>query len=235
MFGKVSIDPEERRRLWLSYLGEARYLDSVVKRLVELIASTADMIILTSDHGEHFGEHELWWHGWGCYEELVHVPLVILGKDIPAMKRTDPVSHLDVHRTVLNAAGVEASSHGHDLTTDYRGDRGYLIESSGVYKYDAEAIRRTWGEERLTEWDTPQTAFVKGRRKLIIDRDGARVYDLKRDPQEQMPLKGKLLNEMIQAMKAEQQSLKLYIPQGELIEAELPLEVVKRLEDLGYL
>ena len=35
-------------------------------------------VVLTADHGEHFGEHELFGHGGSLYNELTHVPLIVI-------------------------------------------------------------------------------------------------------------------------------------------------------------
>jgi len=37
------------------------------------------LIVLTSDHGELLGEHEVFGHGWWVYEPLAHVPLIVEG------------------------------------------------------------------------------------------------------------------------------------------------------------
>ena len=34
------------------------------------------MIVVTSDHGEEFGEHGGFWHGITLYEEQIHIPLI---------------------------------------------------------------------------------------------------------------------------------------------------------------
>lgn len=35
------------------------------------------VIVLTSDHGEEFLEHDGWWHGTTLYDEQLHVPLIV--------------------------------------------------------------------------------------------------------------------------------------------------------------
>ncbi len=35
------------------------------------------MFIVTSDHGESLGEHGLWGHNFGLYNEVTHIPLII--------------------------------------------------------------------------------------------------------------------------------------------------------------
>jgi hypothetical protein len=35
-------------------------------------------VVITSDHGEHFGEHHIFGHGWSLYDCQTHVPLVLI-------------------------------------------------------------------------------------------------------------------------------------------------------------
>src|SRR5262249_1905132 len=37
------------------------------------------VVIVTSDHGEHLGDHLLFFHGCSLYRQLVEVPLVVVG------------------------------------------------------------------------------------------------------------------------------------------------------------
>ena len=65
-------------------------------------------IVFTSDHGEMFGEHGRLGHGHDYYEELVHIPLIIMGPGIPQGKREKTVvSHLDLMPTLKDLLGVK--------------------------------------------------------------------------------------------------------------------------------
>jgi arylsulfatase A-like enzyme len=91
------------------------YLDSQLDALFRAIDSTPRLrntfVIVTSDHGEHFGEHGLLDHVNSVYLSLLHVPLVIVGPGIAAGQRTEePVSLRDVAATILEAAGVTGTS-----------------------------------------------------------------------------------------------------------------------------
>lgn len=65
-------------------------------------------IVLTADHGEMFGEHGRLGHGHDYYEELIHIPLIIMGPGIPQGKREKTaVSHLDLIPTLKDLLGVK--------------------------------------------------------------------------------------------------------------------------------
>ncbi|MEJ2226608.1 MAG: sulfatase-like hydrolase/transferase [Syntrophobacterales bacterium] len=60
---------------------EITYLDEVLADFVSFLrrADLLDdtLLIVTADHGESLGEHNIWGHIFGLYNELVHVPLLI--------------------------------------------------------------------------------------------------------------------------------------------------------------
>lgn len=114
----------ERQRLWRLleqvYDAEIRYVDGLTGEVLEMVAQyTGDqrrtLIIVTSDHGEAFGEHGMATHPTGLWEELVRVPLVISWPGrLPGGRRVGrPVSLVDLFATVAEAAGLSLpSSHG---------------------------------------------------------------------------------------------------------------------------
>jgi arylsulfatase A-like enzyme len=72
------------------------------------------IVIITSDHGEQFGEHQLTGHGSGVYMQSLHVPLVIrYPAMISAGQRVDAAVTLqDLAPTILDLAGVTAPQIG---------------------------------------------------------------------------------------------------------------------------
>jgi len=62
---------------------------------------------VTSDHGEHFGEHRLFQHHFSVREPLLHVPLVIHGlPDVAPAVIDAPVELVDLMPTMLEWAVV---------------------------------------------------------------------------------------------------------------------------------
>jgi arylsulfatase A-like enzyme len=66
------------------------------------------LVVVTSDHGEHLGDHGLFFHGGSLYRQLVQVPLLILGKNGIPVGRTvaEPVSLCDLPATLLDLLGL---------------------------------------------------------------------------------------------------------------------------------
>jgi len=98
------------------YDAEVRHADARLGEVVRLLRRHGlwedTLFILTSDHGEEFGEHGGWQHDQSVYEELLHVPLLVRWPDgTGAGRRIEtPVSLLSVVPTVLEAVGRAAGS-----------------------------------------------------------------------------------------------------------------------------
>ncbi|MGQ0766493.1 MAG: sulfatase [Gemmatimonadota bacterium] len=93
------------------YDGAIAYLDSVVYSVVKTIETEGSLdrtlVIVTSDHGEAFGEHNLSGHGNSAYLDVTHVPLMLFGAAITGGHRvSQPVSLRDLAATILDIAGA---------------------------------------------------------------------------------------------------------------------------------
>jgi arylsulfatase A-like enzyme/Flp pilus assembly protein TadD len=70
-------------------------------------AAASTLVIMTSDHGEAFGEHEEIGHSIFVYDTTLRVPLVMRGPGVPAAKTlAAPVTLADIAPTALAVLGV---------------------------------------------------------------------------------------------------------------------------------
>jgi arylsulfatase A-like enzyme len=89
-------------------------------------------VVITADHGEHFGEHDRFSHGSSLYNEQTHVPLILIpplregtGTDLAARLRgrrvAFPVSLRDLPRTLteLLKGGADNSFPGRSLARSW--------------------------------------------------------------------------------------------------------------------
>jgi arylsulfatase A-like enzyme len=96
------------------YDGGIAYEDSVIGTIVQRLRERGDLdrtiLIVTSDHGEQFGEHGLESHGNSLYLPLIHVPLLVYAPGrAPAGQRVrDIVSLRDLAATLVELAGIPA-------------------------------------------------------------------------------------------------------------------------------
>jgi arylsulfatase len=90
------------------YDGEIAFMDRSVGQLLAAVERHRPTIIaLTADHGESFGENGFYFaHGHSAAPDLSHIPLIINAPDIPAGRRADLVSQVDLMPTLLQLAGV---------------------------------------------------------------------------------------------------------------------------------
>lgn len=84
------------------YDAAIRYVDFHIGRLLKE-ADKNTLVIVTADHGESLGEHNVYFHHEGLYDEVLHVPLII--KDNNFFKGGGKVSEsacsIDIVPTVL--------------------------------------------------------------------------------------------------------------------------------------
>lgn len=67
------------------YDAEIRYLDSKLENLYNYLNQELDdlIFIVTSDHGENFGEHGAYFHQCGIWEKSIRIPMIIAGDGVP--------------------------------------------------------------------------------------------------------------------------------------------------------
>lgn len=94
-----------------AYDGAIRYVDGEIARLVEGLRAARSgrdlVVVVTSDHGEAFGEHGAYIHANSLYREEIFVPLVIWAPGrVPSGFRSDAVvSNAALPATILELVG----------------------------------------------------------------------------------------------------------------------------------
>ena len=105
------LTPKQRQGAVDAYDGAISYVDDQIQDLMAQLQRRGldrnTLVVITSDHGESFGEHGLMTHGNALYRELIHVPLIFWEPGgIPAGKKIDiPVSLTSLPATLLEETG----------------------------------------------------------------------------------------------------------------------------------
>ena len=93
------------------YDGEIAFVDKHLGRVFDQLKAQKlwenTIVIITSDHGEAFKDHNLVGHDNLVYRELTHVPLIAHIPGTGAEKRIDPVETRQIFSTVLDLVGVQ--------------------------------------------------------------------------------------------------------------------------------
>ncbi len=181
------MSPETTREALQAYYASISFMDAQVGKVIDALdrlgLTDSTLIVFTSDHGYHLGEHGLW-QKMSLFEESARVPLLMVGSNIgrPGTVVTTPVSHIDLYPTVLEFTGqtTDATLHGQSLLPLMRdpsnAGRGWALtqvtRGGADNKFLGYSLRtEDW---RYTEWD-------EGKR-------GRELYDHRVDPGERTNL-----------------------------------------------
>jgi len=240
---RVEFDERARRHLLDLYDAGVRQLDTELSRLLSMIRTKGlydDMlIVVTSDHGEEFGEHGLYEHMLGLHQEVLRVPLILAGPSVPRGVRIGaPVSIIDIVPTVLGIVGAEppADVEGFDLAPLWRaGDDEVTARSFASRSLPGEASGALQFDDVSRPYLPFRRTLRRDRYKLVREENSKRLalYDLVADPGEQVDVAAHhpvIVRELLAEL--EQRSLGLARPTDPRIE--LDPEEAARLRALGY-
>jgi len=186
---KLSI--EDKEYLVSLYDGQIRFVDENIERIISTLKSNNmlkdTLVVVTSDHGEEFWDHDHFEHGHTLYDELIRVPLVLAGDKLKHSSIKTRVSSVDLLPTVLKKLNVKPNKYklkGAGLLnkSNRKSDK---LESSiftmGTLRGD-EKYGLIYGNKKLII----NTRNKKGKPKLIGYRKRSKFefYDMTRDPLE---------------------------------------------------
>jgi len=175
----------ERSKTLAEYDAEILFMDEQVGLVLDELKRRGlydrAWIVVTSDHGEHFGEHGLEIHGFSLYQAVVRGVLTIKPpKGVTlAADGSERAQSVDVMPTLLDALGFDAPA-------GIEGEPVHAITHPFVAELYRTAGNVQWKGERF---ERELRAIYEGPYKLIVsskaeDRD-AGLFDLSRDPGEE--------------------------------------------------
>jgi arylsulfatase A-like enzyme len=174
---------EEDVRFWRALYDEKindvdRRFSQFVERLKDMGLLDKTIVILVSDHGTEFYEHNRFDHGFSLYDELIHVPLVFWLPDAKGGRVIDEqVRALDIMPTIFDLLGIrygpklEEQMKGVSLLPLMNGEHTELVAFS-------ETDYRLYTHKRSIR--TPQGwKFI-----YTMETGEKELYNLKEDPGE---------------------------------------------------
>ncbi|MBI3735162.1 sulfatase [Candidatus Sumerlaeota bacterium] len=191
------------------------------------------LIILTSDHGEYFGEHTLFIHGKDVYQEVLWVPLMIKNLNQKEGRRVSDqmISTVDLPNMIFSAMPKEIAEGALPNFPNAPGNHPVISE---VYYADPADFYREWG----TRFDRHRAAIYDWPLKFFLSSDGKNeLYDLQSDPTEAVNLADKRPNDAINLRSRLENYIAGLKLAPEQIENPEPItdEDMKELKALGYL
>ncbi|MFX0001763.1 MAG: sulfatase [Candidatus Hermodarchaeota archaeon] len=171
------------------YKGTIRYVDEELGKffnhLKDINIYNNSLIIITADHGEEFKEHGRFKHYAQFYDELIHVPLIIKGPNLPEGKVIENlISLIDLAPFILDYLNLYecenflGESFKSILTKNGKQyDRKGVISESLTKK--GNVILNVNEGYRITSYRTDKWKYIKN-----DERKSVELYDLIIDPYE---------------------------------------------------
>ncbi len=177
-----------------AYDGALAYLDAELGILLDSLEARGTLdntvVIITSDHGEEFGEHRVFDHGHTLYRQALEVPLIVLlpGRDPANVVVEQPVTLRSIPATILDLLqlGAESPIPGRSLAPLWT-DAGRDTAIDTVFSDVRKAIRQP-------EWYPASKgdlqSIVSDGGHYILNRGTGQeeLYDFAEDPGEQRDL-----------------------------------------------
>ena len=195
---KHSLSVEDVRMATDVYDDGIRYLDDRLGQLLDDLKRDGvldnTLVIVTADHGEHLGDHRLFFHGCSLYRQLVQVPLVIVGKTgIPAGRTvSEHVSMSDLPATVVDVLGLspDAPFPGQSLARYWQApgeDGNRAVPPPLLMETTKPELLTNEGREPAAKG--PMKSVVAAGMHYILVADGSEgLYNLAADPEEKKNL-----------------------------------------------
>jgi arylsulfatase A-like enzyme len=180
------------------YDGEIKYTDvffvqPILDKLKELGLYESSLIIITSDHGEEFFDHEAWLHDHSIYNEGIKIPLIIKfpGGEHKG-KRIDKTARItDILPTILDQMRIKTRNPRFDGTSLLPLIQGKeIIQQSFISDL---ALREFELAPSVISIKKDNFKFILNEKissphvkRIVRNFDGSQIelYDLEKDPQE---------------------------------------------------
>jgi arylsulfatase A-like enzyme len=247
----IDHDAVDWNRVARLYAGDVWRADRLLGHVVESLRLAGrdrdTVVIVTSDHGEHLGEHGLVEHQFSVYEPLLRVPLVVvvpkpyrgrfhLGAPVAGV-REDPVQTIDLHATVLELAGIPPSvgtPFSRSLfAAPMEGERAVYAEYAGPLPGLMRLLHMKNPRADLSRYRRALRSVRLGDLRLIADdRGGEQLFDLRTDPAQR--------HDLGRDRPADREALRALIDRLEVSTPtagrgpEMDAETLEQLRSLGY-
>ncbi len=185
---QIDLPDEVARKAIQAYHASITFADAQVGRVLDALDETGlaenTVVLFTSDHGYHMGEHGHW-QKTTLFENAARVPLIMAGPGIPAGsvgKSTKALAEMvDFYPTLAEWCGLKAPTYvsGVSLMPVLKNPATDKPPRSGAFTQYADGYSLRTDRYRYTEWGKD-------------GKGGNELYDHESDPAEMKNLAGKV-------------------------------------------
>ena len=197
LLGKSMLPNNQLQQLKRKYLKEVEYMDKKLGTIIEILKDRGiydeTLIIITSDHGQAFGEHGFLYHGRKLYDEVIEVPLIV---KFPHGKKFEERRG---YQSLVNMFGFVRNfiESGNDapLTSEtaFSESFGFCHKLPVRYGYSSNDIS--------ADFKRPRVAILNDSRKIVLSSPGARIEEFQHPDSTHKPDK-KAIRKMAQIYKS---------------------------------
>ncbi len=167
-----SMTYEQIMKMRQYYLATITLIDKQVHKILDALESRnlldSTMIVFSSDHGDHLGDHGLPFKST-FYESALNVPLIIKGPGVPSGRRCSSfVDWLDLHATFLSLAGIIPPDHAQGK------DISFLLKEPN----------KSVKEHAISELIGRAMIKTNDYKLVLCDDSSGEFYDLREEPLE---------------------------------------------------
>jgi arylsulfatase A-like enzyme len=181
--------PEQLQGEIDAYDGAVAYVDDQIGQLMAELQrrglSDNTVVVITSDHGESFGEHGPYLHGNSLYREEIHVPLILSapGRIPTGLRVALPVTNAAIPATIMDlvGAGDQTLFPGPSLAKLWQTPQAPLDSFQPL----AEIAQIPWAPDKALTHHGAMRSLVSPQWHYIIhEKLGMQVYDWQDDARE---------------------------------------------------
>jgi arylsulfatase A-like enzyme len=167
------------------YDGSIRYLDQCIQQLLSQLKGRGllknTIVVVTSDHGQEFGDHGIYGHHQSLYRGEIQVPLIIWKPGLvpESVRVTTPVSTTDIPATILDLTGVDhkPALPGDSLAALWRPSHAAPVWPDPI----SELARLHWFEKAAPNYNGSVRAIVTPQWHYIHQEGRDFLFDWKAD------------------------------------------------------
>ena len=246
--GKIKMTDRDFEILKALYENDIYYVDSVIGGILQdlrkqnLLDNT--LVIFTSDHGEHFGDHKLMSHELSLYDELLRLPLIVRfpKAQFGGMRVNEVVQTIDFFPSILHFVRSTPNKlplQGYNFLPDnfQRKNHGFAFAEYNNSRAADKMERRFPDLPPNKLWQAKILKAVRNESwKMIWGSDGTReLYAINNDPYETKNLATALPEELKKMEGILSQWSSSFEPSQYYRQEDISREALEELRSLGYI